>query len=259
MKQFFYLCLGLAFLLSSSVVKAQSNATDFQVKDCAGIDRHLFAELDAGKVIVLSMVHPCISCVSPTKTAIDVVNTYATSHPGKVLFYLTDDVGNTPCTSLNSWASTYGITGVTILSDPKVTQSDYGSSGMPKILVLAGSNHKVILNKNDGINSTELNTSILSGLSLSALDDLNGFSKFNLYPNPCTDKLQLSIEVNSMVPIQYQLIDLLGKVVYQSKESYYLQGKHTIDIPVKDLGQGIYFFKLSVNQSYSIQKVWITQ
>jgi len=257
MKQLFK--LGFVFMLALSFLtsKAQSTATDFQVKDCAGINRHLFAELDAGKVIVLSMVHPCVSCVAPTKTAIDVVNTFANSHPARVLFYLTDDVGNTPCNSLNSWASTYGISGVTILSDPSITQADYGSSGMPKILVLGGSTHKVLLNQDNGINSNDLTAAIQSALLLSGLKNAQQPIAYHLYPNPATDKMLVDIELPVMTYVKYELIDVLGNVVYENEGSYFLQGKHEINISVKEMSRGIYFFKVCLNQSCATQKVWV--
>src|SRR3954471_21320085 len=94
----------LLFLLMGTTVKSQTIATDFTDNDCSGASHHLFQELDAGKIVVVSFVMPCSACVSPTISANNVVNSYYTSNPDKVMFYLSDDEANTTCTELTSWA-----------------------------------------------------------------------------------------------------------------------------------------------------------
>ena len=46
------------WLVTASFTFAQT-ATDFTANDCAGTSHHLFAELDAGKIIVAAFVMPC--------------------------------------------------------------------------------------------------------------------------------------------------------------------------------------------------------
>ena len=69
MKNIFLSCL-LIFLIKSLSI-AQITATDYTLNDCAGNPHHLFAELDEGKVMVISFVMPCLSCIGPTIASSD--------------------------------------------------------------------------------------------------------------------------------------------------------------------------------------------
>src|SRR5258705_1758845 len=86
-------------------------AVNFTCNDCSSTAHNLFTELDAGKVVVLDFIMPCSACIAPSLTAYNIVQSYASSNPGRVLDYLSDDVGTTSCTSLNSWANTNGMSG----------------------------------------------------------------------------------------------------------------------------------------------------
>lgn len=100
----------LALLVSGSLAtSAQTTATDFTATDCSGNVHTLFSDLNSGKIVVMVWVMPCGSCISDAKAAYDAVQTFATSHPGKVLYYLADDFGDSNCATLTSWANSYGI------------------------------------------------------------------------------------------------------------------------------------------------------
>lgn len=77
-------------LLASAMIMNGQTAVDFTVNDCAGTSHHLFGELDAGKVVVIAFVDPCASCIAPSGTALGIVQSFASSYPGRVLYYLSD-------------------------------------------------------------------------------------------------------------------------------------------------------------------------
>ncbi|MBL4594434.1 MAG: hypothetical protein JKX68_11560 [Flavobacteriales bacterium] len=124
-------------------------ATDFTAIDCDGISHNLFTELDNNTIVIISWVMPCSSCIADPLEVTNAVQAYATTHPGRVKFYLVDDYANTPCNGFTVWASVYGITDCTIFSDPSIDMNDYGVPGMPKTVVIAGSNHQVYFNKSE--------------------------------------------------------------------------------------------------------------
>jgi hypothetical protein len=164
------LILSIGMLLGSLSLTAQLPAAkNFNCNDCSAANHDLFTELNAGKVIVLCWVMPCSACEAPATAANNIVNNYATSHPGKVKFYLCDDYGNTSCSSLNSWATTLGLTNYTSFSNSAIKMSDYGSTGMPKIVVLSGgSSHVVYYNQNNSLSSTAFNNAIKNAIAGSA-------------------------------------------------------------------------------------------
>jgi hypothetical protein len=56
--------IGLLFFcfVNSSI---SQTAADFTANDCNGTSHHLFAELNAGKVVVVAFVMPCTDCIGP--------------------------------------------------------------------------------------------------------------------------------------------------------------------------------------------------
>ncbi|HRD39909.1 MAG TPA: hypothetical protein PLC65_14870, partial [Bacteroidia bacterium] len=73
------------------------------------------------------------------------------------LFYLVDDYANTSCPTLTSWALTNGMPNAIVFSNSAIDMYDYGSTGMPKIVVIGGANHQVFDNQNNSLNVTQFN------------------------------------------------------------------------------------------------------
>ena len=97
-----FILKNLIILLSFNTVLAQT-ATDFITDDCNGVSHSLFDSLNAGNVIVLAWVMPCGPCATYTLPAYSAVQSFATSHPDRVDFYLVDDYANTACPTLVNW------------------------------------------------------------------------------------------------------------------------------------------------------------
>src|SRR5262245_29254661 len=133
-------------------------ATDFTATDCNSVSHNLFTELAAGKVVVITWVMPCGACIGSASTAATTVQSMGNPN---VVFYLVDDAGNTSCTTLNSWASTNSITYTASFSNTGnlIKMTDYGTSGMPKTVVI-GPSHYVSYNVNGTISQGALTTAI---------------------------------------------------------------------------------------------------
>src|ERR1041385_2523437 len=143
-------------LLAASLVGIAQTAVNFTCNDCNVTSHDLFAELDAGKVIVLCWVMPCGNCIAPSVTTHSVVSSYQSSNPNTVYMYLCDDYANSSCATLNSFKSSNGLMNAITFSDASINMADYGSTGMPKIVVVGGPNHTVFYNANNTVNSANL-------------------------------------------------------------------------------------------------------
>jgi hypothetical protein len=243
--------MGATFQLS-----AQTTATDFNINDCSGKNQHLFAELEAGKVVVISFVMPCHSCVGPTLTAYNEVKTYAASHPGRVLFYLADDDGKSSCSTMNTWANTNGITGVPIFSNAAATQNGYGTAGMPKIVVLGGSNHGILLNQNSGVTATSVGNAIDKGLTLTGINKTPSLNfSLSLYPNPATsNRATLNYVLPEAGNVSIEVYNTVGALVKELTLENQAVGQHEVRLELDELNDGIYFLKLNAsNSSQTIQ------
>ena len=239
------LMIILAILTTLGFGYAQTTATDFTTDDCNGISHSLFDELDNGNVIVIAWVMPCGPCATYTIPAYSAVQSFATSNPGQVSFYLVDDFANTNCATLTGWGNSNNMPLNTTFSSSDISMSDYGTNGMPKVVVLGGSNHTIYLNKNDNkINFAGVQGAINDALNAPLGIEQAESSHFQLltFPNPVNNILNvINTKVHSE-KITYRIIDALGKIVIQDK-------KLTTSIDVSSLNNGNYFLKVSSETS----------
>tara|TARA_B110000971_G_C19604160_1_gene317436 strand:- start:115 stop:558 length:444 start_codon:yes stop_codon:yes gene_type:complete len=133
----------------------------------------------------------------------------------------------------------------TTFSSSDISMSDYGTNGMPKVVVLGGSNHTIYLNKNDNkINFAGVQGAINDALNAPLGIEQAESSHFQLltFPNPVNNILNvINTKVHSE-KITYRIIDALGKIVIQDK-------KLTTSIDVSSLNNGNYFLKVSSETS----------
>lgn len=248
MKTFF---TGLLMLISATMLNAQTTATNFTCNDCSGVSYDLFTELDAGKVVVLDWVMPCGACVGPSLTAYNMVSGYQTSHPGKVLFFMADDYANSSCLSINSWANQYGMPESAWsrrFVNTAIRMLDYGSNGMPKIVVLGGANHTVFYNANNTVNATALQNAINAALTVSGLEEGKGFiHSLTTYPNPTTDRATLKFNLEKSSDVLIELYNLKGKKVMDVFSGRMNAGESKTDIDTSKLSSGVYLMKVSAS------------
>lgn len=255
--------LSLSCLFTASIAMIGQTATDFTVNDCAGTSHHLFAELDAGKVIVMVWVMPCGSCIGPAKTAFNASQTFQSSYPGRVLYYLVDDANNTPCTTLNSWATTNTISPNSVFKSSAISMSDYGSAGMPKVVVLGGNSHTVFDDEVDAFNSTTLTTAITNALnaqnSVGIKETINSDFSLNLFPNPVKNSAKVIYTLNHDDEVSIEIYNILGNKIKTISAEKQTSGKHEVQINVETLSDGIYFIQLITGNSSEMRKFYISR
>ena len=234
-----------AILTTIGFSYAQTTATDFTTEDCNGVTHNLFDSLNAGNVIVIAWVMPCGGCAVYGLPAYSAVQTFATSHEGRVHFYMADDYGNTACNGLTSWGNSNNMPLNTTFSSNDISMSDYGTDGMPKVVVLGGSDHHIYYNQNDNnINFPDVQNAINDALNAPLAIEQVGENNFELltYPNPANKILNISTTKDPSETITFSVIDALGKIVIQG-------GELTASIDVSSLDNGNYFLKVSSETS----------
>ena len=206
--------------------------------------------MDAGKVIVIAWVMPCATCITDPLTAFYDVQSYATSHPGQVYFYMADDYANTSCSSLQSWAANNGMSNCTKFSDAAVDMGDYGQPGMPKIVVLGGTDHKVYYNQNSASQGIDLAIDQALADIATGLDENSDHNlKINLFPNPANNILNVSYKLGESSNINIEIYNILGKKVISHKRNEHTGiGEFLEKIDVTNLSNGTYFLKFNNDQ-----------
>jgi len=73
---------------------------------------------------------------------------------------------------------------------------------------------------------------------------------FVLFPNPAKSVITISSTIIGSVKINYEIVDVLGKVIMQNENT----GSDKFSININDLNSGIYFLRLQVNNSVVVKK-----
>jgi PKD repeat protein len=87
--------------------------------------------------------------------------------------------------------------------------------------------------------------------------DLN----FSIFPNPSNDKATISYHLNTDAKVGIQVIDVLGKFIYQKTPITQSAGDYSEVISKNELNlsNGIYFVKLLINNKIHVQKLIISK
>jgi len=236
------LLINALVCFSVGIIFAQTTATDFTTNDCNGTSHQLFSELDAGNVIVICWVMPCTPCATYAGYASNAVQSFATSHPGRVKYYLVDDYANSTCGYIDGWASNYNIATDASFSTTDLDMLDYGTIGMPKVIVLGKNTHTIYYNKNDN-KTTQIGVENAITLALTSSTGIDEQAENNLnltaYPNPTIGII--NVEYNSQTPVQFDVINMLGENVFSQNTNN--TKKTTID--VSSLAKGLYFLQMT--------------
>lgn len=242
MKKLLY---SLLFIVITSNTFSQTPA-NFISTDCSGSSHDLFAELNSGKVIVLCWVMPCINCVAPSMTTYNVVQSYNTSQPDRVRFYLTDDYGDTPCSSLISWANANHLTNAKIFSDAAISMTPYQTTGMPLIVVLGGIAHKVFFIGKNTVDIPLLQAAIDSALITTEIEERSANISFlSVQNNPVNEKTTLKCVLSKSTSTEIQLLNTEGKQLEQIFSGQLSAGLNEIPLDLSLRKSGIYFIRYS--------------
>jgi hypothetical protein len=228
-------------------------ATNFTSNDCAGNPHTLFNDLDGGKVVVLSWVMPCANCIGPVLSAQTEVQNFSSSNPGKILYYIADDFGTTNCTTLNSWCSTNGITPDAVFKNSAINMTDYGSTGMPKTIIIAGPNHTVFFNENNNVTVSNFHSAMINALAaaVGVKEQTKDVFKTRVSPNPANTLVNVTFQLNDIKEVTMDIYNTLGQNVRTANVKG-VPGENTITIRTDDLANGTYILKINDTGSTKI-------
>jgi hypothetical protein len=237
-------------ILFTSFGAFSQTAANFTCNDCAGASHTLFDELDAGKVVVLCWVMPCSTCIGPSKTTYNVVQSFALSYPDRVKMYVCDDYANTTCSSLISWCNQNALTNTTKFSDADINPANYGTVGMPKIVVVGNYTHHVYYNANNSVNPTLLSDAIsaaLTDFSVGMEELADKPDEIISYPNPAADQISFNFAAEKSGTGMLTIFNTaFGKV--SEPQSYTIkQGDNNLKLNTANLKNGIYFAHLQTD------------
>lgn len=250
--------LASAMLAIASATTAQTTATDWTATDCKSNSHTLFTDLNNGKVVVMVWVMPCASCVNGATAAYNAAQSFASTNPGKVVYYLSDDLGDASCSTLSSWVTTNSIgdtSKMSIFSNAGnvIKESNFGGSGMPHVAVIGGGyQHKIYFNKmNSATNDqTGITSAIASAIAGVGVEQVKQAVQFSISPNPARESFTVQYTH------QIKKVTILSVTGQTLKEEAYAEGKMNPSINMSGLANGIYSVKITtIDGQTAIQKL----
>ena len=256
------LSLSIAFFFVLTITKAQTTALPFSGLDCNGNNVDLFADLDAGKVVILHFFMPnCGSCPPPAKKIQAMANNINAMHPGMVKGYAFPFQNSTTCTYAASWVTTNALSDLYAPVDSGATQvAYYGGMGMPTVVVLGGADHRILFSTLSFSTSdtTEMRDSILALLEMPlGIHNLPSVvSSFNVFPNPANNNVSINFDLKETATLLLDVTDIAGKQVAIIAEERQ-NGTVTKQFNAAALPNGNYFVRLQLNGKTATQKLTI--
>jgi hypothetical protein len=148
---------------------------------------------------------------------------------------------------LNNWGNNNGIYDVPRFSNAAINMMDYGSAGMPKIVVLGGTSHTVFYNANNSVNATDIQNAINAALSATGINEAgSNFNSLNLYPNPAKGKAEINIDLLKSGNATVQIYNLSGKRIRNIFSGPLTAGENKLSIDLQGLSSGMYLVKVEV-------------
>ncbi len=264
-----YRILILASLGMYSQGWSQSTAMDFNRKDCNGISRHLFADLDSGNAVIIEyfMIN-CAPCPAAGQKLEAMKTSLLAQYPGKVISYAMAFNNTYSQATVKNWVTTNGFSALPM--DSGATQvAYYGGMGMPTIVILAGKNtHSVLgtpyvgFNTSDTtamasnirtyLNSQNTNTNTTVGITKTNLKS----EDFHVFPNPATNEFTVTFDVKQDSELKLSIHDLNGRLIKMLEETR-IPGSYRKTFNLSEISSGNYFIKASVNNQTISQKITV--
>ncbi len=253
----------LFFILVILVLKQSYNqvetAMNWTKEDCnTGATTTLFDVLDSNIIVVQEYIMTtCTPCISAGDIIQDMLVTYELLYPGKVVGYQTGHNDDLTCDDMLDWASDNDFN-LSSLFTMGATEIDYyGIMGMPTLLVLGGSAHKVFLYHLGLISAIELEKALQAAIDsalvatgvplITQINSANSLDQVLIYPTLAQNILNIEFnDINNEMSIE--VTDFVGHHI-QSLSLYKSAG-----IDITNYPAGLYF--VTIQDSFNRMKTF---
>jgi hypothetical protein len=261
MKKIFYVFIAFVCLHTTSF--AQTTAMQLSGLDCNGNAHDLFADLNSGKAVFLHFYMPnCGTCPPVAQKIQTMANNIMANHPGMITGYAMPFQNSTTCSYSSSWCSSNNLSMYMPYDSGAAQLAHYGSFGMPTVVLLGGSNHRVMFYTESfsTTDTTVMRDSILRlfGVFPNGVNDVkNSISNFSVYPNPANAEIKIAFHVSKNSNISVQIINVLGEAITTVMNDNVNIGSITKTINTANLPNGTYIIKCNADGILSEQKFTI--
>jgi len=233
--------------------------------DWNGINHNLYADLDAGKAVILHFFMPnCGSCPPPAQKIQAMANHILATHPGMITAYAMPYNNSATCAYTSSWVSSNNLSLYAPYDSGAVQVANYGGFGMPTVVVLGGAapNRRVMFVTQSFSTS---DTTIMRDSILNLLQTTTGLSSYDntpsanlkVFPNPANDNISVDFETAQSSEVNLSITDLTGKKIQEIYNGKLNSGKYNYPISATNIPSGLYLVNLNINGNSTRQKITI--
>lgn len=258
-KYFLSVTLAMLALLSAN---AQQTAMQFSGVDCNNNAVDLYADLNAGKAVVLFYYMPnCGSCPPPAQKIQTMANNIMNTYPGMVKAYAFPFQNSTTCSYSASWVTNNNLSLYAPMDSGAAQVAYYGGFGMPTVVLVGGTDHRVLFSTLSFSTSdtTIMRDSILNLLNPSGVNELgNVITGVKLFPSPAAQEMTVSMTVKQNTDLKLEVVDILGKVVATIYNEQAVAGTIRVTVPTGTYSNGVYFIRMRSGDKTANHKFTVT-
>ncbi len=258
------LLLATTVTFVAQTSKAQTTALNYSFTDCAGNAQEIFADLDAGKALIVEFfMNSCSPCVVAGGKLESMKADLLAEFPGMIKSYAFGYTNSYTCTTINNWVTTNGFT--SIPSDSGAAQvAYYGGMGMPTIVILGGgTSHSVLGTPYTAFTTSDTTTmaadirSFLTGTGVK--ENASSITELLIYPNPTSSQLTISFSLIKNSDVKVDVLDLTGRIITTVMNETATSGAVNKTVSTGSMAEGNYIVRITANGVVSQQKLSIVR
>lgn len=240
-------------MVAAATASAQTTAMDFSKNDCNGVSRHLFADLDSGKAVVLFYFMPsCGSCPPPAQKIQTMANHINAAHPGMVKAYAFPFNNTTLCSYTQSWVTSNSLPLYAPMDSGATAVAYYGGFGMPTVVLVGGNTHRVMFSTlsfstGDTLTMRDSILALIGGTPSGINSVSNSVEAVNVFPNPAINQATISLSLIQPGDVAIELIDVMGNKVTVVSDEKNVSGNRSYTFQTDKIATGCYIARISVN------------
>ncbi|MEO6168407.1 MAG: T9SS type A sorting domain-containing protein, partial [Chitinophagales bacterium] len=211
-----------------------------------------------GSVILCEFVMTCGTCISAANYLEQIYQDYSASIPGKVKFYAIDWNASFTCSSFQSWAT--GLS-CTLFLNGYDEINYYGGMGMPTVVVLGGTDHKVFYNKlgfNHNTDDQAVRDAIDAALNNTGISETNKIlTSLDVFPNPATISASINYFLTTSSDVSLTVLNILGEKTQAINLGQQAAGENHYSLNTQILNSGLYFIQVNTGNKTEVVKLTV--
>lgn len=242
----------------------QTTAMDFQGLDCNGGMHHLYDDLDAGNAVILEFfMLSCQPCITAGNALEAMKTDLLAAYPGRVKSYTFGFSNSYSCTNIANWVSSNGYSSFPMDSGAAQV-AYYGGFGMPTVVILGGGSAHSILgtpytqgfSANDTAGAAANIRGFLNTATAVQEPEIEG-ANVSIFPNPATDRIQLSIGMPQQGLLTVEVLDITGKQIAILMKGDVSAGEFRQSFGTSMIPGGCYLLRVTTAAGTSTHKIAI--